>query len=1602
MPVQEHREVSTVQDEVFELIRRLLPEDRAVLAEFLTVRCFADLYAGEESGLDAEKIFGAVSSLLAFMRHREPGEIQLRVFNPTLKEHGWQSDYTVVQIINDDMPFLVDSVVAELLSQGCVVHTLLHPVVRVLRNKRRIVTAFAADKDRKGSTRDGKTVMQGNLESIIFIEIDRRTNDHALDALGKQLLAILGDIKTVVADWQPMQIRTQEITDELDTLPSSVSHERLDEYKAFFNWLAEKHFVFLGCRDYEFREDADGNVITPAILGSGLGILRDPERKVFEEAMHQPHIPARALSFLKKPQAFYLTKAGRVSSIHRRARMDVIGVKCFDKKGQIVKVRLIVGLFASLAYSSPPESIPILREKIARTLELADLRPDSHNGKTLLHILQTFPREELFLYHDDQLLKTVLGVLSAQQHRRAALFVRTDDFDRYVSCLVYVPRDGYDTSLRTAIAGLLTQVWSGTLETYHALVAESPLARLHFTIQIPLGQQPSMSIEELEARIAAISKPWSEGLGGVLMHAYGEELGARLIRRYSNAFPASFRESFPPEAALSHIACIEKVFLGSSFELKLTHEAGSELTSFRLNLYHPQVPVPLSDALPVLENLGFRVISEHPHHVRFENPSESIWIQDILLETENRSIPHPGTLCQRLEEAFLRVWKGDAENDRFNRLVLFAGLEWRTVVLLRAYAKYLRQVRAPFSQEIIIEALTASPETSALLMRLFDARFNPQQTLDETDALKELEKSLYAIDSPDYDRIFRRFLNLIQFTLRTNFYQKRDGQPKNYISFKLDTRNLDAIPSPRPWVEVWVYSPRVEAVHLRVGKVARGGIRWSDHREDFRTEIVGLLKPQIVKNTVTVSVGAKGGFVVKAPPVGREALLLEGIECYRTMMYGLLDITDNLEGDIVIPPPDVVRMDGDDPYLVVAAEKGTSSFSDIANTIAFDYKYWLGDAFASSGSFGYSRRTIGITARGAWESAKRHFREMDIDAETEDFTVVGVGDMSGDVFGNGMLRSPHIQLVAAFNHMHIFLDPNPVDTYASFNERLRLFRTPYSQWNNYDPSLISTGGGVFSRNTKSIPISPQVKERFGIEEDVLSSAELIKVLLRAQVNMLWFGGIGTYVRATTESDIEVDDANNDTVRINARELRCQVIVEGGSLGLTQKARIEYARNGGRINTDAIDNSAGVDLSDHEVNIKILLNDVMVTEGMTQAERNEVFLSTTDEACALVLRDNYLQTQQISSAEKRAPALLPHHARLIRSLEKAGRLDRSLVSLPDEDDIAERLATGRGLTRPEIAMLLSYAKLDLFDKLVSSDFPDDPFLTRELLAYFPTVLHEKYAPYMDRHWLRREIIATRISNEMINRCGISIIPQIEERTGFAAPDIARAFVIACSTFDLSNMWDAIEAMDMIVSPDTQIFLLHATERLLEQSIIRILHRGNHPLDIAAYSQMYSAHVSSLFATLPTLLSADMADVLQTTIYDMESQGTSTALARRTARFAFLASVPDIADLCTLTASQTTDVARCYFNVASLFGLNGLRGNIARLFEGDHWQRLAASALSDDLVEIQHRLTRIALRDPPGLLAAARRYHQISAEFKDLPVLDLATLTVACRQLASLSA
>ena len=1548
------------------------------------------------------KIMGqAALAHLEYAKVRKPGKPMLRIFNPSVKQHGYQSAFTIVEMVNDDMPFLVDSVSAAINRHDLAIHMTVHPIFRVQRDARgRLISVEKAGSD------------SGRDESYVRFVVDREADRQHLELLEHEIHKVLADVRMAVRDWRKMRDKILESASSLNRGPADAALRM--ESDALLQWLADDHFTFLGYREYKLRKQGE-KMYLAAIKGSGLGVLSSDERgsRVVE-------LSKAMVRQTRAKDPLIITKANSRSTIHRHGYLDYIGVKVYDRQGIPAGEKRFIGLFTSVAYNESPRNIPLLRLKVQRVLEQMELDPAGHRGKALTHILDSFPRDELFQGSVKDLVRITDGVLNLQDRRRAKFFLRRDPFLRFFSCIVYIPREKYTTAVRHSVEGILLEAFNGISVDTSVQIVESPLARMHTIVRISTGGRPKFTIDEIEKRIADTVVSWRDKLRDQLIDKFGEDEGFSLYRDYGESFSPAYEGETTPRIACLDVKRISGLLEGEHENFYLLHrpdDTPDDCLHFRT--FRKDEPLPLSGVLPILEDLGTDVYSERPYQVELRDGGQ-FWIQDFQLQFENTADLDVDSAAARFQEGFRQALTGESESDNFNELILKAGLDARQTSLIRCYAKYILQLGIAYSQNSMEEVLVEYSSLACKLVRQFELQFDPKLTQQKRN--RELASCTAAIaraigraKSLDEDRILSAFSGAVSSTVRSNYFQTdADGKPKSYISIKLDPSQLPEVPLPKPKFEIFVYSPRVEGVHLRGGDVARGGIRWSDRREDFRTEVLGLMKAQVVKNTVIVPTGAKGGFVPKHLPEGdREAIMAEGIACYKIFISGLLDLTDNVDGEKVVPPRNVIRRDGEDSYLVVAADKGTATFSDIANDLSADYGFWLDDAFASGGSAGYDHKKMGITARGAWEAVKRHFRARGLDVQSDPFTVAGIGDMSGDVFGNGMLLSRKIKLVAAFNHMHIFLDPEP-DMAASFTERQRLFRTGRSSWTDYRDELISKGGGVYSRQAKNIKLSSEVRTMLGTLETSMQPLELIRSILTMNVDLLWNGGIGTYVKASTESHTDVGDRSNDSVRVNANQLRCKVVGEGGNLGLTQRARIEYSLNGGTLNTDFIDNSAGVDCSDREVNIKILLGAAEQSGRMTRKQRNKLLVEMTDDVAKFVLRNNYLQTQSISMMEARARERLDETARLITNLEKTGLLDRDLEFLPDAAEIDERRQKKQGLTRPELAVILSYAKIDLYNGLDGSDQALDDFLTTDPQRYYPPVLRRRYQDLIPGHRLSRQILATLIANNIVNRMGPAFLKRVQVDTGADTVTIARAYVVAREVCQAREIWHTIEGLDNKIPATIQQNMMFDVSRILRHASYWLIDRYGNGLDIVNAVDHLRNGMATIYSGASRIVSGAGKERQKSAAADYIRNGVPEKLARKMAGLLLTRGGLDIADLARLHKKDDSETAKVYAVLSDRLGIIWMNRCVENLQVEGRWQAMARSNLRDEFYRIRREIvielltsrsrgTRLDIfgRWLERKSVAVRKFDAILAEMRLRDGIDFATLSVAAQELRKLS-
>jgi glutamate dehydrogenase len=1471
-----------------------------------------------------------VSGLFRFVDDRR-GDIAVRAFNPDPERDGWRAEGTVIQANTADAPFLIDTVTEELRHRGLTVREVVHPVMGIERSADGAIVSV------------GPARGAAHRESVMHFEVDRRLPESQLAPLEADISRVLGDVRLVVRDFHAMVDRVQRMIEVAEVATSRYSREDVAETVAFLHWLTAEHFVFLGYREYRYTGEG-GDMVVQVVPESGLGILSDTSSSSFAEPVKmssvRPGLRERAL----EGPLVVVSKTNREATVHRRVKMDYVGVKRVDDEGRVIGELRLLGMFTSKVSMVPAREIPLVRRKLEHIMESEDLIPGSHDYKAAVSIFESFPKDELFAAGADDLRGTVMALLALEEQRQVRLFLRPDIQGRSVSATVALPRDLVSTELRLRLQHLLEERFNGDSVDYHLSFGDTDPARFHFTIHVPEGEIPDVSPADLEREVIAAARSWDDALSDVLVEEHGSVQGHALARRYAGLFPDYYKSATPIFMAQFDVEQFERLGPDRPYVVALQNEEDTPEPLTRLKLYKTGGKAALSDMLPMLEALGLTVVEEVPTRLSEEDGGR--YLHDFgVLDTNGKPLDL-AAVGDVVADTIRAVWDRHAESDSLNRLVTAAGLSWRQVAVLRAYRQYRSVLAASFTRGYTNEAVVRNPDLARMLVELFERRFDPAGTgePDTADLEAAIGARLDAIASLDDDRILRGFFGMIMATVRTNAFKAGGRLP--YLAFKLNAADVPGVPRPVPRWEIFVYSPAMEGVHLRGGFVARGGIRWSDRLEDYRTEILGLMKAQMVKNAVIVPTGAKGGFILKQPPPGGQELREEERRQYIVLMRGLLDLTDNYAGGEVVRPHEVRVLDPDpDAYLVVAADKGTAHLSDTANEVSAEYGFWLGDAFASGGSAGYDHKALGITAKGAWESVKRHFRELGRDVMADPFTVVGIGDMSGDVFGNGMLLSPAIRLVAAFDHRHVFIDPDP-DPDRSIEERRRLFELPGSSWDDYDRSLISAGGGVWPRSAKAVPLSDQAREALGIQAQSLSPTELCQAILKAPVDLFWNGGIGTFVKAADETHLDVGDRANDALRVNGADLRARVVAEGGNLGFTQRGRIEYARAGGRINTDAIDNSAGVDTSDHEVNLKILLAQAVEAGELTMDDRNALLEDVAGDVTAHVLYDNYLQVQILSQESAVSTRRMEAYESLMAELEEAGLLDRALESLPSTERMAEREAAGEGMARPELCVLLAYSKRLLREQLLPSTLPDDPYLDADMAAYFPREVVDRFGSYLPSHPLRREIVATIVTNDVINSMGITFVNRMAAETGATPDEISRAFLIAREVSSAREHWDDVEQLDSVVPQQVQEELMDGVDGVVEQ-FARWYLRYVSDLDLEKVIARDRPGFAELFAHL-----ADAATSTARLEYEERVERyRRSAVPDSTARFAGmvpdLVYAPDIIAVARETGRSIPEVAHAFFVVGERLYLNVVEERVAQFPAETRWQRLAWRSQLDDL-------------------------------------------------------
>ncbi|WP_352283935.1 NAD-glutamate dehydrogenase [Pseudoalteromonas sp. Q18-MNA-CIBAN-0097] len=1599
-------QASVILDNVCKLIHKKVRADNVLLVEKFAKALYSNMSKEDLANRNDSDLYGAALSLWNSLEKNTSDDAVIRVFNPEVAKDGWQSSHTIVEIIAKDMPFLVDSVRMAMTRENIASHLLLHSPLKIQRDENDKISGLSGLKAEQEST---------STKTVFFIEIDRQTDSAVIESFKQELESVLTDVSVAVEDWQPIREKLIAVSKELPKRRAGKNNAEVDETVEFLDWLVKDNFTLMGYRQYELSP-IQGDYELKGVMETSLGLMKNAG---VEHTRLLSELPEAARQDARSSNLLILTKTNSLSRVHRPAYIDYVGVKRFDDKGNVIGEDRFIGLFSSNFYNYSAADVPVLKSKIDRIMQMCDFAKGTHAYKAVLNILETYPRDELVQARESELLEVAMGVLQVQERDMCRLFVRKDAYGRFFSCMVYVPRERYNTALRHETQNILANAFNSDEKVeFTTYFSESTLARTHYTVRVT-DNNIEYKVKDIENNLVEAARTWEDKLQSALLEQAGEARGNELNRKYAQAFARSYKDEVLPSAAVVDIEKLEMLNDENKLEMlfyRPQEEANSNVV--RLSLFHKDEPIHLSDVMPMLENFGLRVVGETPYSVKTSDGSIN-WIMDFSMLIDSKGMADFDKISARFRAALTSVWNNRLENDGFNRLVLMGGLTGREASILRAYAKYMRQIGVTFSQAYIEGTFANYPHIAAKIVNLFTKKFSVKSPASEK-TLEKLSTEIYLelenVANLDDDRIIRLYVDMIVATLRTSFFQKDgNGQFKSYVSFKIKPSLIPGVPLPLPAFEIFVYSPRIEGVHLRYGSVARGGLRWSDRREDFRTEVLGLVKAQQVKNAVIVPVGSKGGFVCKQLPTEREAFLKEGQECYKIFIRGLLDITDNIVQGEIVAPVDVTRHDGDDAYLVVAADKGTATFSDIANGIANEYNFWLGDAFASGGSVGYDHKKMGITARGAWESVKRHFREMDIDCQTTDFTVVAIGDMAGDVFGNGMLLSKHTRLQVAFNHMHIFIDPTP-DAAATYPERERLFKLPRSSWEDFNKDLISAGGGVFSRAAKSITLSPEMKKMLGTKKASMTPTELIKAALMMDYDLLWNGGIGTYVKSSKETDADVGDRANDALRINGGELGAKVFGEGGNLGATQLGRIEFAAKGGRVNTDFIDNVGGVTCSDNEVNIKILLNGLVTSGDLTRKQRDELLYAMTDEVSKLVLNDCYRQTHTISITQSKGSSTLKEKIRFIHALEKEGKLNRAIEFIPSDEELAERAAAGKDLTRPELAILVSYSKMVLKESFVTDEITENPYYRQLLVNSFPLPLREKFNEAMDNHPLRKEIIATKLANQIVNDMGLNFMVRMHEETGANEAEIALCYSIASELFQMSDTWASVVALDNKIPAAVQTEMLYQLRRTVRRVTRWFLRHRNKAQTITQTVEFFAPTFADLSANLTTYMVDKEGELLVAAAQELTQSGVPAELANRITGLSSLFSAMDLAEISASSKQSIDTVSHTYFKLGANMGLHWFLEQITKQPVAHHWQALARASYREELDWQQRTLAEVVLngfaddnKDVNGQIEQwmdsqellLQRWKQMLAEFRTSQTHDFAKFSVALRELMLLS-
>lgn len=1549
---------------MFELQERLLNFiDKKNLSQVINKKnfeIFASNFYSESNQSDFlqysdDDLFNHILSAYQFILSKGHERSKIRIFNPDKKKDGFESYYTIIEIANIDAPFLVDSAVGYLDKHSIEIINIIHPTYDISRDISGKVKNIACDKEKRN-------------ESIIQFHIEKINNEIEINNFTKGLEQVIETVNLVVSQWRSMLEVVKSCKLQIDNSAKIISdRDYIQEIKDFIDWMVSGNFVLLGVKEFDIKKNKDSKHILEEVKGQEFGVFCSQ----YDEM--KPSVINSTISEIedsvKRPYIIEILKSRYRSKIHRVANAERIRIQKISPSGKVIGEYRIIGLFTSSAYNQSIKLIPLVRKKAQKVIDDSGFIKGSHNYKDLVTVLEFYPRDELFQISHEDLLKNAVGIVSICGRSKVKFFARKDKFERFVSCLIFTPKDRSNSELRTKIRNYLAKVYNGEVADFFVQINDSNLVRIHIIIRNN-SSIPNVDDLKVEKEIAKMTRIWMDDLLQTVKAKYSDDRALDIYSKYKNSFSISYKNRFSARRAAIDISYIEDCINQKNTIFKF-YKSSQDLDKdiIELKIYNPHAEVPLSKIMPILNSFNLEVIKEHTYPIEINKEGrvrerDIVWINYFNLKLGDKSFKYCHKLRLNFEKAISLIWSGVIECGELNKLLISADLNWKQIYMLRAYTRYIYQTDLKYKTNYISNTLNKYHNITRNLIDLFEVKFNPFLLLDDNKRNEEINKissqinlQLSKVSDAIEDSVIRSYYNCIKATLRTNYYQSKiSGGFKGYISFKFNSQEIPNLPLPRPYAEIFVYSKEVEAIHLRGGKVARGGLRWSDRLQDYRTEVLGLMKAQMTKNAVIVPEGSKGGFVVKKDlsNLSRNEAENIAIECYKIFLRGVLDITDNVVKNKIIHPKSCIIYDKADPYLVVAADKGTATFSDTANSISNEYNFWLGDAFASGGSYGYDHKKMGITAKGAWVSVMRHFREIGFNTQISDFTCVAIGDMMGDVFGNGMLLSKHIKLVAAFNHMHIFLDPNP-DSAISFKERQRLFKLDRSTWLDYDKSKISKGGGVFERKAKSIKISPEIAKMLDIKDKELSPSQLIKAILKSPVDLLWNGGIGTYVKSSSESHLDAGDKANDDLRVNGSELRCKVVGEGGNLGFTQKGRIEYALNNGLINTDAMDNSAGVDCSDHEVNIKIALFDAVIKDKISFSKRNEVLELMTNEVSDLVLRDNNMQTQAVSIANSMGYLALGEQSKFLDRLEKNGELNRDIEFLPSAKEIDRRQNDKIGMTRPELCVMLSYAKMGIYKNILQSDLIKDKYFNKYLISYFPAKMQQDFVKEINNHQLSKEIISTQITNLIVDRAGITFVDQLMQETGFDVDKIVKSFIIATESFELDKIWQEIESLSGKVSHDVVVGMFLSSIKLLERSVKWLLRR-QFSAKIDDDIKKYKKSANDLWSFLSQVLAKASRQDYENKAKKLHLSKVPSELANKIAAMDPIASAFDIWEISQSSKIDLRVIAKIYFEVGTRFYLKKLRSKIAKLNLENNWQKMSSKAILDDLYHYQMRISK----------------------------------------------